>query len=897
MRRLCLVVVSLLLLLSLQLTATTSATASKGKSSPPQSSKAASAVRQNIARMPMVFEPYQQQSRTQADYLARAAGYQIALTSAGARLALPGAEMRLELLGADRDARGEALERQTGVHNYIIGRDARNWRTGIPTYLRVKYAAVYPGVDVIYYGNQQNLEYDFVVAPRADAHAVHMRLSGAERARLDANGNLVLTAAGRELRLHRPVAYQAVDGKRRAVAANYRLRGDDIAFELGPYDHRRELVIDPVLTYATYLGGSGFDAIMGVALDRSGIIHVAGSTMSTDFPGSGATHPRDVFVSEFDEGGAHERASTIISGSSDDFAQAMALDSAGNTFVAGITESSDFAGAQHVYGSLDFTPWGFVVELDQSGTLVTSALFGGASLIGVALDSSNNIYVGGGTESPSAPTTTGAFQTTFTGLSDAYVAKLSPDMSKLLYGTFLGASSSTVGLGLAVDGTGNAYMMGTTRAADFPTTAGAYQRVNHSPNGESGDVFVTKLNPSGSALVYSTLLGGNSDEDQNNLGGIAIDGSGNAYITGDTFSSDFPTTSGAFQTSASGFDAFVTKLNASGTALVYSTLLHGNSGPATEGHRIAVDSSGNAYVAGTTGDPTFPIHGGFDDILRGPFIGQGQNDVFVAKFSPDGHQLLYSSYLGGTGFDDNVFGVSLDANRNFYVAGDTNSSDFPVAVNAFQKTYAGGFDGFFAQIASLPCALNSTVPSETICTPTNGTTVNSPVRVIAGAHDNKAVKQTQIYLDGTKVYDEPLAAISTPVTMSPGTHRLTVQAIDTANTVFKSTINVTAGGGGTCQTSGAARSATICAPHSPTTTPVHFLGALHPGSSPTTVAQIYVDGVKKYDHSAASLPRNSIGDIIVDTTLSIPAGTHRFTLQGLDSQGRYALTIFQVQVQ
>lgn len=468
----------------------------------------------------------------------------------------------MQLVGARQRARlaGEA-QGLTPIH-YLIGNDPKRWRANVPTYSRLKAQQVYRGVDVVYYGSGAQLEYDFNVAPGASYEAIRWRFDGAERIRLDDSGDLLIDTSGGTIRQARPVAYQIAGGSRKAVSARYLVCGKrEVRFLVGQYDKRLPLVIDPVLSYSTYFGGHGEDRANGVAVDASGNIYITGNTSSYDLPLKAAIQPAhnqqpyaDVFIAKLNAAGTELIYSTYLGGSSSDSGSAIAVDNAGNAYVTGATLSSDF------------------------------------------------------------PVTAGAFQMALAGgrSPDAFVVKLRAD-GALDYSTYLGggrpeSSGYEVGNSIAVDAAGNAYVTGSTFSTDFPTTPGAVQRALNSYR----NAFVSKLNASGTALVYSTYLGGSGGDEGR---GLALDAAGNAYVTGTTYSSDFPVTAGALQSrnaaappSLPSSDAFVTKLNASGTALVYSTYLGGSN--ADSGNAIAVDAAGNAYVAGTTFSLDLPTTAG-----------------------------------------------------------------------------------------------------------------------------------------------------------------------------------------------------------------------------------------------------------------------------------------------
>ncbi|MGB2635949.1 MAG: SBBP repeat-containing protein [Candidatus Acidiferrum sp.] len=554
----------------------------------------------------------------------------------------------MKLVGSDPHATVSGVDELSSKSNFFIGSDPKKWQTNLTNYAKVKYVGVYPGVDLIYYGNQDKLEYDFVVAPGADLRRIQFDLRGTKRIHLDKHGDLVLKmeTGEDEIRWLRPVVYQKKNGTKQLVAAHYAITdGNRVGFEVAEYDASRTLYIDPVI-YSTYLGGTGGDDSYAIAVDSSGNAYVTGETGSTDFP---------------------------------------------TTSGAFQTVCSDCS-----------TGSAFVTKLNPTGSaLVYSTYLGGSgggsgnpgdSGSGIAVDSSGNAYVTGETASSNFPTTPGAFQTVCNGGSgcaqyvDGFVTKLNPTGSALVYSTYLGGNSYDVAQGIAVDSSGNAYITGFTQSTDFPTKNAVQPQYGGDLN-----AFVTKLNPTGSALVYSTYLGGSGGGSGQDYGyGIAVDSSGNAYVTGSTGSSNFPTTPGAFQTACNGCPtshAFVTKYNLTGSALVYSTYLGGSTSDGAGG--IAVDSSGNAYVTGFTSSTDFPTTpGAFQTVCNGGSGCAQYGDAFVTEFNPEGSALVYSTYLGGSNYEQNP-GIAVDSSGNAYVTGTTGSTDFPTTPGAFQTTCNG----------------------------------------------------------------------------------------------------------------------------------------------------------------------------------------------------------------
>ncbi|HJP91959.1 MAG TPA: SBBP repeat-containing protein [Pyrinomonadaceae bacterium] len=668
------------------------------------------------------------QTDPQVDFISRGSGYTLFLMPREAVLALRAASaspttgdgrnrhesaasavLRMKFVGSEEKPRVAGQEELPGKVNYFIGKDPKQWRAGISTYAKVAYENLYPGVDLVYYGNQRQLEYDFVVRPGADPKIIVLSFEGADQLKVNAQGELVLQAGGGEIRQRKPLIYQEVDGVRHEVAGSYKLKDSNtVGFQLAGYDTSRPLVIDPVLVYSTFLGGGRNDQGWDIAVDASGNAYVIGSTDSLDFPTTISAFDimhngnEDVFVTKLNPAGSALVYSTFLGGSSRDLGFGIAVDTSGSAYVTGSTDSSEFP---TTVGASDTTHNGnfdvFVTKLNPSGSaLVYSTLFGGINFEQgnrIALDTSGSAYVTGETTSPNFPTTGGVFDTTLNGGNGAFVTKLNPSGSALVYSTFLDGFSTDFGNGIAVDASGSAYVTGETFSFDFPTTAGAFDTTF---NGFS-DAFVTKLNATGSALVYSTFIGGSN----NDWGrGIAVDTSGSAYVMGETLSPGFPTTVGAFDTTHNGDrDVFVTKLNPSGSApLIYSTFVGGS---ALEfGRDIAVDTSGSAYVTGLTFSPNFPTTvDAFDTTFN------SSADGFVTKLNPSGSApLAYSTFLGGSATDVGN-GIAVDTSGNAYVTGETLSSDFPTTVAAFDTTQNGATDAFVTKLSTITSGVPATL--------------------------------------------------------------------------------------------------------------------------------------------------------------------------------------------
>jgi hypothetical protein len=614
----------------------------------------------------------------------------------------------MRLVGAKASPIVEGLDELPGKSHYFIGNNPDKWRTQIPTFARVRYRSVYPGVDLIYYGNRRELEYDFVVASGADPSAIALDFHGARKVSIDDHGDAMLDTESGALRLKKPVMYQVRNGVRTAVDGHYVLkRHQQLAFHVESYDSSSPLIIDPTLTYSTYLGGTGNENGNAIVVDAAFNAYVTGSTTSPNFPTTVGVFQTtigslgDAFVTKVNPTGTAPLVySTYLGGNGDDVANSLAVDTAFNTYVTGSTTSSNFPTTA---GSFQTSSGGlgdaFVTKLNPTGTapLVYSTYLGGNGTDSgneIVVDAGGNAYMTGSTTSTNFPTTVGSFQTGFGGLGDAFVTKLNPTgTAPLVYSTYLGGNGTDSGNSLAIDAAFNTYVTGSTTSSNFPTTVGVFQTTI----GSLGDAFVTKVNPTGTApLVYSTYLGGNGDDSGNS---IVLDVGGNAYMTGSTASTNFPTTVGSFQTGFGGLgDAFVTKLNPTGTApLVYSTYLGGNG--ADVGNSLAVDSSGTAFVTGNTFSTNFPTTTGSFQTSFG-----GLGDAFVTNVNATGTApLVYSTYLGGTGSD---VGNSLviDTSGNAYVTGNTASPapSFPTTVGAFQTAFGGATDAFVAKVAPTP---------------------------------------------------------------------------------------------------------------------------------------------------------------------------------------------------
>jgi hypothetical protein len=576
----------------------------------------------------------------------------------------------------------------SSVTHYYSGNELGKWRPGVPHYRDVRARNVYPGIDMLWHAQGADLEYEFTVEGGADPRQIRLQFRGAHRVWIDRAGNLVAESGGGQLCHHRPVAWQEIAGRRVPVRASFRLQAAIAGFHLGPYDRRQKLWIDPVLTYASYLGGAGYDAGYAIAVDGSGQTYVTGTTASVSFSSqnTGLRASRDAFVTKFSANGAVVYT-TILSSSADDSGQAIAVDSTGNVYVAGTTEGSDFPATPGAWqtasgGGED----GFAAKLNSSGNLVCASYIGGAGndvATGIAIDKSGNAYISGYTSSVGFPTTPGAPQLTYGGGPyDAFLVKLNAAGSSAVYATLLGGSGNDQAQSIALDPAGNVCIAGYTDSTDLAVQS----PLQANPGGE-GDAMIACLNAAGTAWLTVSYLGG-SGVDQ--AYALAIDGAGNLYVAGTTFSEDFPTTPGVFQTSLAGsYDAFAVKLSPLGSSLVYATLLGGSGSDAATS--LAIGSAGDVWAAGYTASFDFPLVGAWQASNYGSF------DGFIAHLSANGTILLSSSYLGGSQ-EDQVWGIALNSTGMVLATGSTGSADFPVTPGAVESSAPVGYNAFLAQI-------------------------------------------------------------------------------------------------------------------------------------------------------------------------------------------------------
>lgn len=697
--------------------------------------------RKNLGHLPLSFEANTGQTDARVKFLSRGSNYGLYLTSDEAVMVFPshkrrdnkiknahslGSEslplpdspkrrevVRMKLVGADEDAEPQGVDELPGKTNYFLGNDSANWRTDVTNYRKIRYEEIYPGIDMVYYGNSGELEYDFIVAPHADPRAIKLKFNGVTRIKLDRNGDLLLSTKTATVRHQKPLIYQEVNGTRTPVEGGYVLNTKgQVSFKLGKYDKTRPLVIDPVIAYSTFLGGTDLDEGFSIALDPSNNIYIAGITDSTDFPlenpfqsinkgGNGPVGYYELYVSKLDPTGQALVYSTYLGGTGIDRGGSIVVDNDGNLHITGSTTSTDFPVAnayQSTYGG--GASDAFLTKLSPAGNfLIYSTYLGGNGPLwlpgnyleygnAIALDNVGNAILTGGTDSTGFPLLQ-PIKATKDGTTDAFLLKMST-AGALLFSTYLGGNNRDGIGGITTDTVGNIYIAGGTSSTDFPIVNAPSFLV---PNADQSNAFVMKLTAEGTSIINSTLIGGTSSD---GAGPIVVDASQNIYLAGGTGSRDFPVVN-AFQPTnpttegAGDGTGWVMKLQSDFSFIHNSTYLGGGNDNFSV-TTIALDPSNNLWVYGTTLATDFPV---VDPIYPS---NRGYQDVTLSKFSLDGSTLTFSTYLGGNNYD-RPGKMVLNSDGEIYLSGNTASSNFPL-LNAYQPDYGGGLsDAFIMKIA------------------------------------------------------------------------------------------------------------------------------------------------------------------------------------------------------
>jgi len=668
---------------------------------------------------PLVFEANQGQLDPDIKFMTRGKGYNLYLAASNVTAMLyqssiqSGKEslqdplvqrLRINFPGANPDAQITGGDQLPGSSNYFVSNDPHNWFSGIKQYKNAKYENIYPDIDLVFYGNQDKIEYDFIIKPGASHKAIMLDYQGAEGISIDEDGNLILHNRMGDLIQHTPYAYQVVNGNEVRVNASYVLQSKNkIGFRVGAYDTSQTLIIDPVLAYSTYLGGSLADTVTGITVDDSGNAYITGYTLSTDYNTVSALNSStsggvDIFVSKINADGSSLAYSTYLGGSGDDWGYGIAVDSTGAVAVTGTTASADFPTVAAIQSSYGGSSDAFVTKLNSAGSaIVYSTYIGGAGndeARAITFNVNGEVYTTGSTSSSDFPVNSG-FQMTKSSAVDAYISKINAAGSAFIYSSYLGGSNGNgddFGYAIAADDNDNAYVTGKTAATTFPTVSPLQQTYG----GGASDIFVAKIHPLGSSVLYATYLGGSGNEVAN---GIGVDSNENIYITGSTTSANFPVVYSSYDSACgtdgscdgNNYDAFVAKITTDGSALSYSTYIGGSADDFATA--IAVSAAGSAYISGYTGSANFPSKSAIQ-----PLHG-GVNDAFIVRLNTNGTALDYSTFLGGSG-GDTASGLDIDASGNVYVTGNTVSMDFPTS-SPLQASLSGSTDIFVAKISAV----------------------------------------------------------------------------------------------------------------------------------------------------------------------------------------------------
>jgi len=655
-----------------------------------------------IGNIPLSFIPNQGQVHQDVSFYAVTPDYTLWLTKKGLifdRSTGDAAKdvLRFSIFDSNEDVEVSAIEPSTYRVNYFIGNDPEKWKSDIPTSEAVLFHEIYPGIDLKVYGRSRQVEYDWILMPGASIQAIRFAFENAREVLVNNEGDLVVRTSVGEFIHQKPCAFQMKRGRRIEVDCHYMDLGNHrFGFAAKNYDSSLALVIDPVvLVFSTYLGGTGGDVGKAIAIDSAKAVYLTGWTFSTEFPVKGPAQKKnrgggDVFITKFAPSGTSLVYSTFLGGTHTEGCHCIAVDKTGCAYVVGGTMSSDFP-VKNAYQPKKKGNYGdaFVTKLSASGNrLIYSTYLGGSDLntgYSLAVDGQGSAYIAGNTTSDDFPIYN-ALQN-YAGQTDAFITKFAPSGKKLVYSTYLGGAGGESQIKLAVDGSGAVYVTGKTSSYNFPLK-NPLQSTHR-----WDDAFLTKINSEGTEMVFSTLLGGSSDD---GACAIGLDSKRNIYLAGDTLSTDFPLKNALQKTNKGSNDIFVSKVDKTGSRLLYSTYLGSKGWDENSG--MAVDSSGAVIIVGNTNSDDFPVKLPYQEVWK------GSEDVVVAKLNPAGNALVFSTYLGGFDYD-NGNGVCVDRAKNVYIVGITYSPDFPVK-KPFQKR--GGF--YDAFVAKLMMGAASTAP-------------------------------------------------------------------------------------------------------------------------------------------------------------------------------------------
>jgi hypothetical protein len=614
--------------------------------------------------------------------------------------------LTMNIIQGNSNAEIHEIEKLETVSNYFLNNSQNQWQTNVENFSKIKYTNVYPGIDIVYYGNQRQLEYDFIVAPYTSPDIIRLQFEQAEMLTINNAGDLIIKLNNQEIYKKKPLVYQEINGIKQLVSCDYKIhKNNQLSFELGNYDTTQPLIIDPTIGYSTYLGGTGSDFSNAIAVDTAGNAYIVGYTESPNFPTSNPQQKtisgkNDLFISKLNPSGNSLAFSTYIGGNDEDFGNAIAIDSKGNVYVTGYTFSTNFPivnALQSKNGNITPNTGGdsFVVKLNAQGNaLMYSTYLGGMSddlATSIAVDTQDNAYITGFTNSANFPVAN-AVQSRSNGGFDAFLTKLNSSGNSLAFSTYFGGSDNDFGNALTIDKNNNIYIVGQTDSRNLPI-------VNPQQSLIAGDSdgFIVKFASTGNTVNFATYFGG-SDFDV--ITSVAVDSISNVYVTGVTGSKDFSVMNPLQANKADNLDVFVSKLNAAGNSLVFSTYLGGSEDE--QANSIALDDKNNVYIMGVTTSINFPT---VDATQK---TNGGQQDVFMTKLNANGNALMFSTYLGGAGNDVGA-GLAIDAKSNVFMTGITNSMNFPMSKPLQAacgcdptKKISDGFVAGFFEVAAPP---------------------------------------------------------------------------------------------------------------------------------------------------------------------------------------------------
>ncbi|MBI4852719.1 MAG: SBBP repeat-containing protein [Acidobacteria bacterium] len=734
-------------------------------------------------QLPLAFEVNKGQTDSSIKFISHGFDYNLQLTNSTVALVSNhknNAILSLEFVGANDKVKVFGKNELATKTNYLLGQDKTQWQKEIPSYAQVNYQELYQGIDLLFYGNKKHLEYDFIIAPKINPDVIKLKFNGLKQAiKINQEGDLVLEMESGTIYQHKPFIYQEIAGNKVPVLGNYKIIENNlVGFSLGEYNENQPLVIDPEISYSSYLGGSLTDQASAIAVDEAGNAYIVGSTSSTNFPTSSPLQrsfgggPFDVFVAKFNPKATSLIYATYFGGSSIDQGFDIAVDSSGSVYITGLTVSSNFPNQNAIQpkkggGVFD----AFITKLNPAGNnLVYSTYLGGNDddqAFSLAINSSGAVFVTGSTSSRNFP---GIQGTSLSGASDSFITQINSQGNQIIYSRFLGGSDEEEGSGIVVDSSNNAYVIGDTFSNNFPVQMPVQTALS---GGQ--DAFLAKLNPNG-AILYSTYFGGS-----NNDAGIdiAVDKDGNAYLTGTTNSTNLLAKSALQRNLAGATDSFIAKIDATGANLVYSTYLGGKADDTVSA--IGLDPLGNVYVTGTTFSTDFPTVKPLQDKNR------GMNDIFVSVLDSTGGNFLYSTYLGGNAQDVSL-AMTVDKDGTVYLAGSSISTNFPTT-DAFQRVSGGNSDAFITKITndiSTPPAPDfslSITPNLQTISPGMATSFTINSRAINGFNQPISLSAA------TSPSNNALSTSFSNNTIMPGNSA--TLTVSTANNVNAATFNIT----------------------------------------------------------------------------------------------------------